>query len=365
MILMALDHVRDYFTNVRFSALDIDKTNVPLFLTRWVTHFCAPTFVFLAGTGSYLSLGLGKSREELSSFLWKRGLLLVVLEVTVVRLGWTFNFDYQLVWVQVIWALGVSMIVLAILARLPDWFTGAFGIGMIALHNAFDGIKVQHTGELLIGASARDWIVALLHEQRPPVVYPLVPWIGVMAAGFVFGKVMRFDEERRRRALVRLGLGLVAGFVVLRALAIYGDPHPFAPRETLTKTIFAFMNVQKYPPSLLFLMATLGPAILSLAWLEKLDERVARVLMVFGRVPLFYYVAHLYLIHLGMVVAGVATGFRARQMLVPFFMLPDGYGFPLAIVYTFWIAIVLGLYPACRWFAELKARRRDWWLGYL
>jgi uncharacterized membrane protein len=366
MVIMALDHTRDYFSASRVNPLDPDKTTLALYLTRWVTHFCAPTFVFLAGTGAFLSLGRGKPRAELSSFLLKRGLFLVVLEVTVVRIGWTFNFDYQIVWVQVIWALGVSMIVLGLLVRFfSDTVIGVFGVAMIALHNAFDGIKVQHQGEFLLGAPPSDWILAVLHERRAPVVYPVIPWIGVMAAGFAFGHVMRFDAERRRRTLARLGAALVAGFLVLRALAVYGDPNPWKPRADTVASLMVFFDVEKYPPSLLFLMITLGPMFLALAWLERAGPTMERAFLAYGRVPLFYYVAHIYLIHVSMVVAGVVTGYRAKELFVPFFMLPRGYGFSLDVVYAVWIAMVLGLYPACRWFAELKATRKDWWLGYM
>ncbi len=357
MILMALDHVRDYTSGAGFDPTDLSRTNAAWFFTRFVTHYCAPTFVFLAGTGAFLSLGRGKSRAELSRFLWTRGLFLVVLELTVIRFGWTFNLDYRLVWVQVIWALGVSMIVLAGLVRLPDWATLGFGLTLIFGHNLFDGVRLHHSG-VLLGASARDWVVAILHVQRPPIVYPLVPWVGVMATGFVFGRVLLLETARRRRVLAAIAAGAIALFVVLRVTNIYGDPRPWNGQGGMLG-LLSVLNVSKYPPSLAYLLVTLGPAIGALALLERADGAIGRALASFGRAPLFYYVTHIFLVHAIAVVLGVSTGHSARELCVPFFMLPDGYGFSLAVVYLVWVAVVAVLYWPTRWFADLKARRKD------
>jgi uncharacterized membrane protein len=367
--IMALDHVRDYFTSARFDPTDLTQTTAALFLTRWITHFCAPVFVFLAGTSAFLLLARGRSRGEVSRFLVTRGLWLVVLELTVVRWAWTFNFNYtsELLFVQVIWVLGVSMIVLAGLIHLPVAWVAVVGIAMMAGHNLLDGISPES-----LGTWGPLWTV--LHVQAPIplggnqvffVVYPLIPWIGVMAAGYAFGTLLLKPETERRRALILLGGGLTLAFVVLRALNVYGDPAPWSAQGSTERTILSFLNTTKYPPSLLFLLMTLGPAIAALAWLERARGPVARALIVFGRVPLFFYVAHLYLIHALALVVGTAAGFDPRSFLHVWMSLPDGWGYGLAVVYVVWVGVVVALYPACRWFAGVKARRREAWLSYL
>jgi uncharacterized membrane protein len=369
MVLMALDHVRDFFTELRFNPTDLSQTNAVLFFTRWVTHFCAPTFVFLAGTGAFLYGSRGRSRNELAGFLVTRGLWLVVLELTVVRLGWSFDLSYaSLLWVQVIWVIGVSMVVLAGLVYLPLPAIAAFGLVMIATHNLFDGVTPQS-----LGGWGPLWMV--LHVQGPValpgggtlfVAYPLIPWIGVMAAGYAFGSLLLRPTEKRRRLLLCLGLALTGAFVVLRALNVYGDPFPWSPQRTGVLTVLSFLNTTKYPPSLAFLLMTLGPAIASLAWFERLSGPVARFLIVFGRVPLFYYVLHIFLIHAVALALGVMAGFPASTFLRPFFFNPPaGWGYGMPAVYALWVAVVLALYPVCRWYAGLKARRRDAWLSYL
>ena len=368
MVLMALDHVRDFFTELRFDPTDLTQTTVPLFFTRWITHYCAPTFVFLAGTGAFLARSRGMSRPDLARFLVSRGLWLVLLEFTVIRLGWAFNLNYAgLQWVQVIWALGISMVVLAGLIYLPLPAIAAFGVAMIALHNLTDGMDPGATG---------GWgtLWTFLHVQRPVtlpwgaplfVAYPLIPWIGVMAAGYAFGTVLLRPADERRRTLLRLGGALTAGFVVLRAINVYGDPRPWSPQPSAIFTVLSFLNTTKYPPSLLFLLMTLGPAIMSLTWFERLRGPVARFFIVFGRVPLFYYVLHLFLIHAAALAVGVMVGFPASAFARGVFDLPDGWGFGLPVVYAVWVAVVLALYPVCRRFADLKARRREVWLSYL
>jgi uncharacterized membrane protein len=369
MVVMALDHVRDFFTELRFNPTDLSQTNAVLFFTRWVTHFCAPTFVFLAGTGAFLYGSRGRSRNELAGFLVTRGLWLVVLEFTVIRLGWSFDLSYaSLLWVQVIWVIGVSMVVLAGLVYLPLPAIAAFGLLMIATHNLFDGVTPQS-----LGVWGPLW--TLLHAQGPIalpgggtlfVAYPLIPWIGVMAAGYVFGSLLLRPTEARRRLLLRLGLALTGVFVALRALNVYGDPFPWSSQRTGLLTVLSFLNTTKYPPSLAFLLMTLGPAIASLAWFERLSGPVARFLIVFGRVPLFYYVLHIFLIHAVALALGAMAGFPPSTFLKPFFFKPPpAWGYGLPAVYAIWVAVVLALYPVCRWYAGLKARRRDAWLSYL
>jgi len=369
MVVMALDHVRDYFTDVRFDPLDLSQTTVPLALTRWITHFCAPVFVFLAGTGAYLSLARGKTPKTLSKFLLTRGLWLVFLEMTVVRFAWEFNFDYSRSFVQVIWAIGWSMIVLSALVHLPSRVVGAFGVVMIALHNLTDNVDPGSLG--MFG-----WPWQILHVFGPIayapgrlffIAYPLIPWIGVMASGFAFGEIFTLERRKRTRALYALGGGLIVLFALLRGFNLYGDPTPWGVQATPGLTLISFLNCLKYPPSLQYLAMTLGPAIALLPLLEKWRGQTAGFFLVFGRVPMFYYVLHIYLIHLLTLGTAAAMGLDVRVFLTaPFFAPPSpGWGFGLPVVYAFWAATVLALYPACRWFAGVKRRRKDPWLSYI
>ncbi len=369
MVVMALDHVRDYFHEARFDPLDLSQSTTFLFLTRWVTHHCAPAFVFLAGTGAFLSLGRGKTRAELARFLVTRGLWLVFLELTVVRFGWTFNVDYVLIVAQVIWVLGWSMVALAALIYLPRIVLAIVALGMIALHNLTDGIDPHSLGSF-------DIIWRFLHVQSGVafapghiflIIYPLIPWIGVMAAGYLFGEILRWEERERRKTLYVLGFSMIAAFVVLRAINVYGDPHPWSVQQNTVFTMLSFINTTKYPPSLLYLLMTLGPAIVALPLFERWKGWSAQFFILYGRVPLFYYVIHIPLIHLAAVIAAVLTGHDPSFLFASNLFAADRgtYGFSLWVVYGIWVGIVLVLYYPCRWFADVKRRRRDVWLSYL
>jgi uncharacterized membrane protein len=392
MVLMALDHVRDFFSDARFDPLDLSQTTAALFLTRWVTHFCAPVFVFLAGTGAFL-YGRGKTRPQLAWFLLSRGLWLVVLELTLVHLGWFFNFRYELIIGQVIWAIGWSMVMMAGLVFLPTWMVTAVGALLICSHNLLDGIRpdalgwaseplVVHVGANEVGVPVSwargPWMILLsggLLEPWPGfrfmAAYPLLPWLGMMAVGYGFGRIWLFDRGRRRLWLIGLGAAVTALFLVLRARNRYGDPQQWSLQSTDLFTVLDFLNCSKYPPSLLFVLMTLGPALLALAWFDRGTGMFGRPLAVFGRVPLFYYLLHVPLIHLAALVLAHAqysnVEFVYQHPLVARFtgQLPDGYGYGLPVVYLIWLGVVLVLYLPCRWFAELKRRRRDVWLSYL
>ena len=300
MVIMVLDHTRDFFHRGvwLFDPTDPARTDPLLFFTRWVTHFCAPTFVLLAGLGVALQRRRGATRGELSRFLWTRGLWLVLLEVTVVRFGFAFNLDYpDLGVLQVIWVLGVSMIAMAALIHLPTAALAVFGVSMVVLHNTLDGITVPLAPGAAPTSLQELWMV--LHQPGPItifdapvfVLYPLIPWVGLMAAGYALGGVYGWEGERRRRFLVRLGVAMIVAFVALRALNVYGDPVPWSVQgRGAVYTALSFLNVTKYPPSLAFLLVTLGPALVALAWLEHVGRgRVVEALRVFGRVPLFFY----------------------------------------------------------------------------
>ena len=333
MVLMALDHTRDFFTTARFDPLDLARTTPALFLTRWVTHFCAPTFVLLAGASAYLYGRRGRTRAEVSRFLLTRGLWLVVLEVTVVRFGWFFNVDYIRTGGQVIWAIGWAMVVLAGLSyALSVRAVAAVGVGIIVGHNLLDPLTPDHFG-------AWGWLWTVLHEGGPinPAdrhqlveAYPLLPWIGVMCAGYGFGALLVLPDLRRRRVLLTLGLSLMAAFVALSLLNRYGDPAPWTPQRTPFLTLLAALDREKYPPSLLYLLMTLGPAIAALPLLERWPEGPPRrFFLTFGRVPLIYYLLHLPLIHALALVAALVTGFDPGFLFVsakPGSMLPPAWG---------------------------------------
>jgi uncharacterized membrane protein len=369
MVVMALDHVRDFlhYATRLFDPTDLSRVDAALFLTRWVTHFCAPVFVFLAGTSAFLYGSRRKTKGELSRFLLTRGLWLVFLELTVIRLAWTFDPTYRITPGQVIWAIGWSMITLSALVYLPVWAVTTFGVAMVALHNLLDPLTSASFGTL-------DWLWAILHTGEPlePFagrqfipLYPLIPWIGVMAAGYGFGRVFLLEGERRRRLLLRLGVGLTLAFVILRALNFYGDPRPWAVQGSGLYTFFSFINTQKYPPSLLFLLMTLGPMMLALRLFERDTGTAFRPFITFGRVPLFYYVLHLYLIQLLAVLFAIARyGPQIKEAFAGGQPPPD-YGYGLWVVYGVWIGVVAILYLPCRWFAELKRRRSAPWLSYL
>lgn len=362
MVLMALDHVRDFFTDARFDPLDLSQTSAPLFLTRWITHFCAPTFVFLAGVSAHL-MSRRCTRAELSRFLFTRGLWLVVLEVTLMSFVWTFNIRYDHgLFLQVIWAIGVSMIVLAALIHLPVPEIAAYSIVMILGHNLLDGIEPQS-----LGVWAPLWSLLHVSESIPHafVAYPLIPWIAVMSLGYCAGALFEIDQRRRTQWLVCLGAASLALFVLLRTSNVYGDPADWTLQDTTLRTLLSFVNLQKYPPSLQYLLLTLGTGSLLLAAFESARGKVSEVLRTFGRVPLFFYVLHIALAHLVAGVIAFAMGFGTALLGGDPAMQPQDWGFGLPVVYLAWLLVVATLYPACRWFAAVKRRRDDWWLSYL
>jgi uncharacterized membrane protein len=361
MIVMALDHTR------MFLGTSVDMRTAPpaLYFTRWVTHFCAPVFVFLAGTAAYLHGRRLPSTGALSRHLVQRGLWLMLLEVTVVRFAWIASIGVDVLVLQVIWVIGLSMVVLGVLVWLPRPAMIAVAALVIAGHNLLDGVDPDAFGRMR-------WLWLVLHQEGrlEPfagatwlVVYPLVPWAAVMAAGYAIGPWALLDRPERRRGFLGAGIALVAGFVVLRATNLYGDPHPWVATDDPVRTLLSFLDCEKYPPSLLFLAMTLGPALCLLAWMDRPLGALARMVAIYGRVPLFYYVAHLVLIHaLAIVLAWPQLGAAA---LLHRFIVTGGLAFPLPAVYALWIGVVLALYPTCRWFAEVKRRSHAPWLSYL
>src|SRR6476646_2407743 len=356
MAIMALDHTRDFFGTSGFNPRDVMEP--ALFLTRWVTHFCAPTFIFLAGLSAFL-YGRGRSTEELSRFLLIRGLWLILLDLTLIKFGWRFDLDPYRLGAGVIVVIGASMVALAALIWLPRWAIAGVSFIMLGGHNLLDGVRAEQLGE-------GSWAWHVLHEPglvplgdgaNLYVLYPLMPWIGVMAVGYLLGPVMQLDGAARQRVLFRLGAAVTLGFIVLRATNLDGDPAPWIAQETWLSTLLSFLNCEKYPPSLLYLMMTLGPALMLLACFEHARGAFARLLATFGQVPFFYYVVHLYLIH----ALAVATTFAMTGVLTR----TPAIGLSLPGVYVVWFLALVLLYPIGRWFAVLKESGRGWWWSYL
>ena len=366
MVLMALDHVRDFFGVPGINPVHLSQTTVPVFFTRWVTHISAPTFFLLTGTSAWLSR---RPRRELSTFLLTRGLWLLVLEVTVVRcLGFQFNVDYQVTGLVVIWALGWAMIALAGLVWLPVRAITTVAVVMIAGHNALDGIRSTHPLWVFLHTPG------LLVNEPGFVVfvaYPVVPWIGVTALGYSLGQVFAWQPARRRHFLLVAGLSALLGFLALRVVNIYGDPAAWSKQASWLMTLVSFLNTTKYPPSLLFLLMTLGPALLLLLAFERRTPRWLAWSTVFGRVPLFYFALHFFLIHLlATFVCTWLYGTPVYMMQSPDlgnypFTVPPGWGFSLPVVYAVWLAVVAMLYPVCAWYASVKRRSASRWLSYL
>ena len=365
MLLMALDHTRDFLAAGGFNARDV--TDPALFMTRWVTHFCAPVFIMLAGISAFLYGAKRRSLSDLSYYLATRGFWLVVMEFTIVRLGWTFDLRFDSFVTQVIFAIGASMLAMAVLVHLPRWAIATVSVVMIAGHNLLDGINASS-----FGAAAPVWI--LLHERgvvdfgglQVYALYPLIPWIGVMAAGYALGPVFQQERAVRVRRLLALGAAITGGFMLLRASNLYGDPAPWTAHDSLVATVLSFINCEKYPPSLLFLAMTLGPGLMLLAAFESARGRVAQWIMTYGRVPFFYYVAHIFLIHALALAYAWTAGFDTAWLLGAFPPnKPAGYGLGLPGVYAVTLIVIVVLYPLCRYFAAIKRRRHEWWLSYL
>jgi uncharacterized membrane protein len=379
MVIMALDHVRDFFHvgAMSFSPTDLAKTNPILFLTRWITHFCLPVFMFTAGAGAFFWWRRGgHTKPQLSTFLWTRGIWFIVLELTVMQLAYDFNLPTRFpIFLLILWIFGLCMILMAALVHLRLSWLLVLSLALMVGHDALGPISASR-----FGASA--WVWNIVHQpggfvvagEPVRVVYTLLPWIAVMGAGFCFGHIFKWDGARRQRLMRRIGIACTIAFLALRGINRYGDPAPWSVQKSVLFTALSFLNCTKYPASLDFLLMTLGPALLALAWLDRHAPRTTNPLVIFGRVPMFYFVLHFYLIHVLAVLLALlrygkpALSFMfqpepsmgtARQLFPPHF------GYSLWATYAVWIFVVVCLYPLCRWYAGFKAKHRNLWLSYL
>ena len=379
MVIMAIDHTREFFHAgaMNFAADNLARTTPLLFLSRWVTHICAPVFLFTAGMAARLRMERGDVRpSEMSRYLVTRGLWLIAVELIVMRLAMNFSLDLRYpVLLIILWALGWSMIALAALVHLPPRIVGALGLLVVVGHNALDGVQAAQFGGMA-------WLWNVLHQPGAVAAggvtavtgYPVLPWMGVMAVGFASAGIYTWEPARRLRALRLTGTLCIAGFVALRSLNMYGDPAPWSTQPSALFTALSFLSTTKYPPSLAFLLMTLGPAAWLLAAFERASFGPRHPFVVFGRVPFAYYVSHFWILHVAASVAALARyGASALRFLSEPFpsmggardLFPPDFGFSLGQVYLVWLLLVAALYPFCRWLGELKGRRRDWWLSYL
>lgn len=370
MVVMALDHTRDYFHAAAFfyDPSNPEVTSVPIFLTRWITNFCAPVFCFLAGLSAYF-VGRRKNTNALSIFLLKRGLWLVFIEFTVVNFSWFFDVQFESPGLLVIWALGVSMLVLAALVHLPKYAILTYSCLLIFGHNLLDPIHFE--GNVWWSILHELQFYSFSNGNKFYVIYPIIPWIAVMSLGYCFGELYQPSVEpaKRKQILNALGVASIVLFIILRSINQYGDPVPWTAYKTSIQTFMSILAATKYPPSLCYLLMTLGPAFIFLANSENLKGRVINFFSMFGRVPFFYYIIHIFLIHGLALIAAELTGFGWESMILSDWVVQvptlKGYGFRLWVVYAVWVAVIAALYPFCKRFDAYKMNNRDkGWLSY-
>jgi len=377
MLIMALDHTRDFFHN---AGPNSDPTNMAtttpiLFFTRWITHFCAPNFVFLSGISAYIA-GTRRTKSELSSFLIKRGLWLVFVEVVILTFAFTLNPFYNVVILQVLWVIGLSMVILGLVVKLPLKVIGIIGALIFFSHDILDYLHLPKAGTeanlMNLFLVARGSVIPMGQSHFIFDLYAIIPWTGVMLLGYVFGSLYQasFDPQRRRKILLTTGLISLAAFIILRFFNLYGDSAPWSVQRSGTYTFLSFLNVSKYPPSLLYSLMTIGTGMVVLSLTEKVQNKLTAIFIVYGNVPFLYYVMHFYLLRITSVVVFFAQGFGTKDIVDPkhqnpFLFSPPHFGFPLGGVYLVWLCVIIVLYFPCRWFSLYKKTHKQWWLSYL
>ncbi|MFD2601047.1 DUF1624 domain-containing protein [Flavobacterium suzhouense] len=374
MAIMALDHVRDYFhiNGMNGSPTDMETTTPALFFTRWITHFCAPTFVLLSGTSIYLQ-SLRKTKKELSWFLFTRGLWLMFAEFTLVGFGWSFNISFDFFFLQVIWAIGSSMVIFSGLIFFRYWMIVIIGIALTLLHNIMDYVIITNDN---LDVAANFFLITEFEPYavgsiRIMTAYAILPWTGIMLLGYGIGKWFNSEvrPETRRKSLITTGSLLIVLFIGLRLLNDYGDPAPWETQRNSTYTLLSFLNVTKYPPSLLYTCMTLGPALIVLALIENIQSRFTAIFNIFGRVPFFYYLIHIYIIHILCTALFFAEGYSFEdnfKLKMSFAFRPEeNFGFSLSIVYLIWILVLVLCYFPSRWYNNYKSTHKQWWSSYI
>lgn len=373
MVIMALDHVRLYmhYDSFFFNPTDLTQTNGALFFTRFITHFCAPVFVFLAGTSAFF-VSQKRGIKSLSKWLLKRGFWLILVELTILKFAWFFKFDISYVLLQVIWVIALAMLLLAGLIHLPKRIVILVSILVIVGHNAFDSFAPTGNISSSIWTLLHEFKMLTFGELKIFASYPIIPWIFVMPLGYYFGELYKptFESKLRKKILLQIGLGLTVSFFIIRFTNAYGDPYQWASQDSWPYTVMSFFRVTKYAPSLLYLLITIGPSIILLSFAEKWKGWIFDKLVIIGRVPMFFYVIHLYVVHLIALLAAIATGFNPSDMLIDIWVTLQpglkGFGFNLGMIYLIWIILILGLYPMCAWYNNYKTNNKDkWWLSYL
>ena len=372
MIIMALDHTRDFFhaTAMTANPLDPETSTIPLYFTRWITHFCAPIFVFLSGLSAYLSAGK-KTNKEASNFLIKRGLWLIIAEITLVTLGLSFNPIFSMLILQVIWAIGASMVLLGLLSKVSYKLILIIGVMLVAGHNALDYATLPQggiSGNLIaLFFTARGFVIPIGHEHFIAIFYAALPWTGIMFIGFSMGVWFKkeVDPKKRKKLLLGTGVVMIIVFIVSRSLQGYGDPGRW---RNGANSFLSFLDTSKYPPSLQYTCMTIGPALLFMAFIENVKAGWAKVATIYGRTPFFYYILHFYILHTLLVIFFFASGRGVGEIVTPnspFLFRPTNFGYSLPIVYVIWLSVVTVLYLPCRWFDHYKQTHQQWWLKYI
>jgi uncharacterized membrane protein len=375
MLIMAIDHSRDffYFTGPGTDPTNMATTTPILFFTRWITHFCAPTFVFLCGVSAYLA-GTRRTKNEVSGFLIKRGLWLIVVELVLITLAITADPFYNTFILQVLWAIGLSMIILGLISRLPLLYIAIIGGLIFFGHDIVDGIRLPQSGAWFdidsLFLTTTGTVIPLNNSHVLFDLYAVLPWTGIMLLGYVFGSMYKtgYDGTKRRKILRYSGIGILSLFVALRLINGYGDPSHWAIQKNGVHTFLSFLNVSKYPPSLLYSCMTLGVSLLVLAFTEAASNRFTKILTVYGKVPFFYYVPHFFLLRIISIIVFFASGYTTSQIaspFSPFLFKPPGFGFSLWVIYLVWFIVIALLYFPCRWFSNYKQTHKQWWLSYL
>ena len=372
MVIMALDHTRDFFhygSNIDQSPMDFATTSTTLFLTRWITHFCAPVFVFLSGSSIFLYAQKGITKKEVSRFLFTRGIWLILVEIFIIVPVWEFNITS--IDLQVIWVIGLCMCIMSALIYLPIKVLFMLGMVIILFHNLLDGIaiKQENISSFLWAIVHERHAFPLNEEYRILVAYPFLPWLGLMIVGYCTGQLyISASAEKRKFILLYTGIVAIIFFIILRSINLYGDMYSWGKQTSFIFTVLDFIKVTKYPPSLLFILMTMGPALIILALIEKSSNSISSKISIFGKVPFFYYILHLLLIHVLAMVAFFVTGHSVQELDYNHFnnsTLPFGFGFPIWVVYAVWVIVVLLLYFPCKWYSRYKSNNKKWWLSYL